>query len=256
MCIRDVKLNIVKVHLTCHINICKRKNRINMKEQLKYDKVMNSYSYPPHASWQLPAELAQTRKEIEVDYVPIHNEQIILLHNVLSAEECKHILKESEKMGYQLCDHAHRSNCRVIVTDFQLAKTLTDRIEPFIPTQIERHGRDWSFYSLNECFRFCRYTSGQLFVPHGDRYFKRGANDKSWYTFMIYLNNEDEFEGGHTRFLQDMNHLDQALYSVEPKAGTALVFPHQLLHEGQLVTSGTKYIMRSELMYKGNLKQV
>ena len=38
--------------------------------------------------------------------------------------------------------------------------------------------------------------------------------------------------------------------SVSPKAGTAVIFNHDTLHEGQPVTQGTKYIIRTEIMFR------
>lgn len=38
--------------------------------------------------------------------------------------------------------------------------------------------------------------------------------------------------------------------SVSPRAGTALIFNHDTLHEGQVVTAGTKYIIRTEIMFR------
>jgi len=37
---------------------------------------------------------------------------------------------------------------------------------------------------------------------------------------------------------------------VLPKTGTALIFNHDTLHEGRPVTMGTKYIIRTEIMYQ------
>lgn len=38
--------------------------------------------------------------------------------------------------------------------------------------------------------------------------------------------------------------------SVLPKTGMALIFNHDTLHEGEPVTKGTKYIIRTEVMYR------
>ncbi len=38
--------------------------------------------------------------------------------------------------------------------------------------------------------------------------------------------------------------------SVIPRTGTALIFNHDTLHEGQPVIKGTKYIIRTEIMYR------
>ena len=35
-----------------------------------------------------------------------------------------------------------------------------------------------------------------------------------------------------------------------PKTGTALIFNHDTLHEGRPLTMGTKYIIRTEIMYR------
>jgi hypothetical protein len=37
---------------------------------------------------------------------------------------------------------------------------------------------------------------------------------------------------------------------IEPHAGMALLFQHRLLHEGSEVTSGVKYVVRSDVMYR------
>lgn len=80
---------------------------------------------------------------------------------------------------------------------------------------------------------------------------------QSIYTLVLYLNDaqsEDvSFVGGETNFLQredgqavtdevtlatDRPH--RVLCSVSPRAGSALLFKHQALHEGAPLQSGTK----------------
>jgi prolyl 4-hydroxylase len=36
---------------------------------------------------------------------------------------------------------------------------------------------------------------------------------------------------------------------VTPEAGLALIFDHDLLHEGAAVLEGQKYVLRSDVMY-------
>ena len=69
-------------------------------------------------------------------------------------------------------------------------------------------------------------------------------------TFMIYLN--DGMTGGETRFFMDMERaLKQRPYlSVRPEEGLALVFLHSIWHEGAVVQSGRKYVLRTDVMYK------
>ena len=50
----------------------------------------------------------------------------------------------------------------------------------------------------------------------------------------------DGFEGGDTQFQWE---------SVKPQRGMALVFPHRLSHQGSAVSSGVKYVLRTDVMY-------
>jgi hypothetical protein len=59
---------------------------------------------------------------------------------------------------------------------------------------------------------------------------------------MLYLNGG--FEGGATVFLEGTKD------RVQPVAGMALVFQHNIYHEGERLESGVKYIMRSDAMFQ------
>jgi prolyl 4-hydroxylase len=77
---------------------------------------------------------------------------------------------------------------------------------------------------------------------HRDGSYKRNETEKSFFTFLIYLN--DDFEGGETEF--------QDLFTIKPKTGDLLVFYHPYKHEGKLLVSGYKYALRSDVMYRLN----
>jgi hypothetical protein len=74
---------------------------------------------------------------------------------------------------------------------------------------------------------------------------------KSYFTFLIYLN--DDFEGGETRFYMPTED-GMVARGVVPKRGSVLVFPQgntcSLIHEGSAVTSGTKYVIRTDVLYR------
>ena len=57
---------------------------------------------------------------------------------------------------------------------------------------------------------------------------------------MVYLN--DDFAGGETEFV-DLRR------TIVPRTGSALLFQHMLLHAGETVTSGVKYVLRSDVLY-------
>ena len=67
---------------------------------------------------------------------------------------------------------------------------------------------------------------------------------------MIYLN--EEMTGRETRFFGDMEEafLQRPYLAVQPKEGMALVFLHAIWHEGAVVHSGQKYVLRTDVMYK------
>lgn len=83
-------------------------------------------------------------------------------------------------------------------------------------------------------------------------------------TFVVYLN--DDFTGGPLNFLRHpwSSEASQAdrdrdlaagpkagniIAQVRPKPGLAAIFRHTNLHEGAPLTSGVKYIMRTDIVY-------
>lgn len=114
----------------------------------------------------------------------------------------------------------------------------------------------WKPSKLNPCFRVCRYTSGGHFSPHFDGGFDESENMRSIKTFMMYLNGCDEYQGGSTQFFTDeQGHYqtpaaDTVIYNFSPSSGSCMVFNHHLLHGGEMLESGTKYIVRTEVMYE------
>lgn len=129
-----------------------------------------------------------------------------------------------------------RNNTRVMFDDEVLAGALFGRLAGALPAQL----CDRRVVGVNERFRCYRYEPGQRFAPHFDGAYVRSATERSELTLMVYLN--DGFDGGTTRF-HDLG------VEVAPRAGTALVFQHRLLHEGCVIRSGTKYVLRSDVMY-------
>jgi predicted 2-oxoglutarate/Fe(II)-dependent dioxygenase YbiX len=127
-----------------------------------------------------------------------------------------------------------RNNTRVIVDDVDRAADLWSRVHDQIPELV--YGR--RSVGLNERFRFYRYDPGERFAAHFDGSFRRENGEASLLTFMIYLN--EGFGGGETWFQET---------SITPRTGMALVFKHNLLHEGSAVTSGRKYVLRSDVMF-------
>lgn len=172
--------------------------------------------------------------------------EIYTIQDFFTPEECDALIARSEAIGYeeakvaidggQKMMKAIRDNERVLFTDQVYAFQLWKKLKPFIRPVI---GNSYAI-GFNELFRFYKYTLGQRFKMHRDGSYIRNETEFSYYTFMVYLN--DDYEGGYTKF-------ESGEYVV-PVKGTALIFEHSLRHEGARLTQGTKYVLRSDIMYK------
>lgn len=194
--------------------------------------------------------------------------------DVLSTTECEDWIRKSEKLkyfadgnvgasGFQLDS---RSNQRVMVTLSEWQRTvLFSRIESLLPSQVEVSGQSWSRLSghagLNDRFRFYKYATGEVFSPHWDISYNRNENETSLFTILLYLN--DDLDGGQTTIWpRAQSHAvdGEISVSVNPKRGSALIFPHvgpnSPLHAGSPHNSPNKYkySVRSDIVYKKSAK--
>lgn len=149
----------------------------------------------------------------------------------------------------RVCEHLPQSN-------FELQQTSSNGTAEF------------SLHSINRRWRFFRYGQGCVYRPHIDGSWPESriteketyetddtsGNTKSFLTFLIYLN--DDFSGGATRFYHATKMNGMVARGVQPKMGCVLVFPQgntaSLLHEGSAVTEGTKYVIRTDVLYSRN----
>jgi len=170
---------------------------------------------------------------------------VFTLDPVLTPEQCSAFIARTEAAGFDIAtinaydgvrvDRSIRNNDRVILDDPALAGELWERVREHIPAS---YGLMHAC-GLNERFRFYRYLPGQRFAWHVDGAYERPNGEISLLTFMIYLN--QGYGGGATRFGWE---------SVTGRTGMALVFDHQLRHEGAELTEGVKYVLRSDVMYR------
>jgi Rps23 Pro-64 3,4-dihydroxylase Tpa1-like proline 4-hydroxylase len=168
-----------------------------------------------------------------------------LLHNVLSASECKQLIDLSEKRGFDSLEHlyekSHRNNTRVFLNDENIASILSQRVKDYFPGNFGAHTLD----GFNGIPRFGRYHPGEYFRRHQDQYFiSSDRSSRSRLTFVLYLN--EGFTGGEFRFLDDNNN---PTLTIPPKPGMALVFQHDLFHESATLVDGTKYLLADDVMF-------
>ena len=205
----------------------------------------------------------------------------VVLTNIASNAECQNLINMSETIGYapaevnvgngkQMLYTDLRNNDRCIQDHPAITEQVWQRVvraleaNEDIKRQLLRAPWAENTYSrpalhavgLNERMRILRYDAGTYFAPHYDGTYVRNMEagwdrkgEMSFVTFQLYLN--EGCGGGTTRFLargRDKN--GQVDYvDVVPKTGSVLLFQHDCYHEGARVTSGRKYVIRSDVMY-------
>ena len=124
---------------------------------------------------------------------------IFTIENFWKEQECRDFIVKSEALGYepatidtekgQIVLETIRNNNRVIYKDFILSDKIWQQLKPFTPAKIGNSNA----VGLNELFRFYKYQPGQEFKKHRDQSYILNETEASYFTFMIYLN--DDYEG-------------------------------------------------------------
>ncbi|KAL8645693.1 MAG: hypothetical protein Q9226_007187 [Calogaya cf. arnoldii] len=207
-----------------------------------------------------------------------------ILDNAFSREECDALIRAAEATtagqweqaminiggGKQMLIPDARDCGRIIWDDKDIVARIWARVKDSVPEiallnnmpHVTGNGpakrkEVLHMTRLNERMRFLKYTSGQYFRPHCDGTFVTpDGSERSQYTLHLYLNDSDDatsgaqMEGGATRFHSVSS--DESKYmDVEPRVGRVLIFQHRgLLHSGDDVRNGTKYTLRTDLMYQ------
>mmetsp|Transcript_8018 Transcript_8018/g.22048 ORF Transcript_8018/g.22048 Transcript_8018/m.22048 type:complete len:314 (-) Transcript_8018:326-1267(-) len=143
---------------------------------------------------------------------------------------------------------------------------LVDKVVHIVPDS-PRFERDlegaWEPVGLNPHLLFARYLPGGHFAPHVDGQTEVDFNTRSLFSVIIYLSTCEA--GGATRLLEGeqgeattrdgqgrLVATEEAVAAVvRPRCGSALVFYHGILHDGDAVAPGeVKYIVRTDVMYR------
>ena len=177
-----------------------------------------------------------------------------------------------------------------ILTNPRTLNEIYGRLLPHLPPTLPRNEfhPPATLYGLNPRFRVYKYNSkknsksstsdNDKFLPHVDCGMSESGLDEydrlsldvnvnstdgvmigGRFSCLIYLN--EDFTGGHTTFLS--SDLSSVLGSVCPTIGSVLLFPQALgqsemefaesnwpQHEGSEVTSGTKFVIRTDCLYR------
>lgn len=206
-----------------------------------------------------------------------------VVEDILNQEECQHFLQRAREEGIDTMiaagDVRHRNSRTVSVDDEEMAQRIFDRILPHLPKEVRvdencdnlglLHSKKdlygvWKPYKLNSRWRVVCYPGMGHFGPHRDGSYVEDENHRSLITLNGYLTDRPSGCGGCTRFLKDEIGIyeqdgifttpdDAILHRVEAdKAGKAVVFFHDLMHDGEPLKEGSppKWLFRTEIMYE------
>eukprot|EP00760_Papus_ankaliazontas_P012942 PhM_4_TR15619/c0_g4_i1/m.68469 len=226
----------------------------------------------PHRERRSLYEETEKKKEDEVEECAANNDARrhngFTLTNFLSPEECNSILSAAEPLLTDvsgLFPATYRAADRALVRCPKLAKSLFRRLTHYLTRDDIRgrvpmcfgHTGVWFPHSVNEVMKISRYQKGGAFADHRDGPWIPCENYGSVFTVLIYLN--DDFVGGETTFILEqsvaMDLGESAVRKrhragVHPQRGAMVLFEHDALHSGQLVESGVKYILRTEVIFR------
>ncbi|KAL5333004.1 hypothetical protein BJX70DRAFT_85562 [Aspergillus crustosus] len=190
--------------------------------------------------------------------------------------------EESRKCGRIIFDTPELAGKLLTRLQPFLQELGIDRLEnrPLL-TGLAGRNRTYQISRFNERLRFLKYVGGEYFRPHWDAKFTTPDKKKrSYVTVHLYLNGDGEQDikelkraiedeaaglksttkgnmdpegkllGGATSFTPRLEEKERHV-RVFPKTGSVLLFQQgELMHSGDPVFRGTKYTMRTDVMYE------
>ncbi len=197
--------------------------------------------------------------KIEIQNIlPDTNFTCFVIPSLFSKDECEQFLNADIKSSFQKAisnyPTYYRNNDRFVMDNDDLANQLFEKVKPYLPEKIEINSAIlaengvWHLKELNSRLRFCKYSANQYFHRHLDGIHYRNDTTQSKLTFMIYLNSATEFKGGRTLFFRTKE-TSEIWASYIPKQGDLIVFDHNVWHEGEILTQGEKFVLRSDILY-------
>jgi len=164
---------------------------------------------------------------------------VFVIEDFITPEGCEQVVEFFH--GFQKTlrvDDRFRNNDRITMMGQSVrAARYFERVQELVELHSEP---DFQPVGCNPRFHVYRYGNpGDQFTLHADQPYI--MDDMiSFYTVLVYLT--DEYEGGEA--------LIGGVEKFKPKAGTAIVFPHYILHGAAPLISGVRYTLRTDVMYR------
>ncbi|CDZ96296.1 Prolyl 4-hydroxylase, alpha subunit [Phaffia rhodozyma] len=208
------------------------------------------------------------RKNLKVE--TLLEDQVVLVHDVFNQQEVKDFIRFFETLQMTHSPpakrgEAQRTNDRFSTISPEFAAHLyesTGLIDivhdwPARPSNLKNSGSSMKARGLLENIRVYSYTEGQYFASHYDESQRSQLNPMlhTEWTLLIYLSAPTTpLIGGETIFHLpgNRNSNGKKTLSVNPVSGSAMLHRHGkdcLLHEGSVVKSGVKWVLRSDILF-------
>lgn len=192
------------------------------------------------------------------DILPDSTFTCFVIRSLFTQAECEALLTPEIKSSFQKANANYptyyRNNDRFVINDDGLADGLFQKVRSYLPETIEvdttipAERGVWRLMGLNSRLRFCKYSTNQYFHRHLDGVHYRSDTVQSKLTFMIYLNGAEEFKGGRTLFFKTKE-TSEVWADYVPRQGDLIVFDHNVWHEGEVLSAGEKFVLRSDILY-------
>lgn len=172
-----------------------------------------------------------------------YGERVCTVAGLLSVNECEELVALAESVGFEpagvrtaggpVAMPQIRNNDRAMLEHPTWVALIWERVQALPLPELDGQVP----IGLPKALRFYRYRPGQRFKMHKDGPWQESGHT-SKLTLLIYLN--QGYQGGETDFRE---------FAIQGEAGMGLLFVHDTWHEGASLVEGTKYVLRSDLLY-------
>ncbi|OQU96582.1 hypothetical protein CLAIMM_02647 [Cladophialophora immunda] len=177
-----------------------------------------------------------------------------MVSSLLTPAECTDLITTHDhEADMHAISGTYTSRLRKIIEDDELAELLWSRLSRIYQGTevVDEDGQVWA---------------GDGFSAHVDGRRLATVDTQSFMTVNIYLNTVPAEHGGATRFLLDQttyppgtssscdpvadNSTSRVLSQNQPVGGSAVIFRDDIYHDGEVLRSGVKYLLRTDMMFQ------
>jgi Rps23 Pro-64 3,4-dihydroxylase Tpa1-like proline 4-hydroxylase len=181
---------------------------------------------------------AESSSSEKVTKYTINKKFLFVVKDILTKKECTDLIAYMESKPHKQMRGRQTNYDRVIYISDEWAECIYSRVIDILPKGFREE------IDINTYFRFSKYYPGGFFRIHSDGINQNKDGKRTIMTINIFLNNE--CEGGSTTFYSDDR--KRKVISVKPEPGTCAIFDRRIQHCGDRVTSGIKYLFRTDVM--------